>query len=64
MKVLLKRVGATGHPVDPENPPFGFSVWRSHEKMAHGREMAQVHEGSQLPLMQTHTFQTPYFVYK
>ena len=30
-----------GHPVDPENPPFG-----SREKMAHGRETAQVHEGS------------------
>ena len=29
-----------GHPVDPKNPPFGFSVWRSREKMAHGREMA------------------------
>jgi len=38
MKVLLKRVGATGHPVDPENPPFGFSVWRSRDKMAHGRD--------------------------
>jgi len=35
-----------GHLVDPENPPFGFSVWRSRENMAHGREMAQVHEGS------------------
>jgi hypothetical protein len=31
------------------NPPFGD---RSHEKMAHGKETTQMHEGSE-PLMQT-----------